>query len=126
MAQYAMYAPPAVEREAMAACPSCGRQLRKEDIRPGGFQCPWCKEHLRGSLRGGRVGGAGILLLACLLCYVAGVRGENVFFYAIIVWLPLVVVCSSVTAIFWPKFEKDPGLRDDFLHIVPSPDGSKK
>lgn len=115
-----------MEGGAMMACPSCGRQIPKEDIRPDGFQCPSCKGHLRRAIRGGRVAVTAILLLACSLCYAAGLRGADVFLAGLILFLLIGAAYHLLTSIYWPKFEKDPLARDGFLHIVPPPDGSKK
>ena len=110
----------------MLACPGCGGRLRKEDIRPGGFQCPWCKEHLRRAIRGGRLAMTGILFLACLLCYAAGIRGVDVFFGGILALLPIGAIYHLLTSIYWPKYEKDRGAQSETLHIVPPPDQSKR
>ena len=105
----------------MISCPSCGQQLRKEETRPDGFQCPSCNEHLQSGLRGGRVAGVGILVLACLVCYSAGVRGESLFIDGVLLFLPLGAFYHLVTSIYWPKFQMDPRARDDFPHIVLPP-----
>lgn len=110
----------------MVDCPSCGREIPIEDIRPSGFRCPWCKEHLRRAIRGGRVAMTGILLLAGFLCYAAGVRGVNVLLPGLVVFFFIGVVWHSLTSFYWPKFEKDPKMHDDFPHIVLPPDRSNK
>src|SRR5208282_6398869 len=110
----------------MKDCPSCGREIPREDIRPGGFRCPWCKEHLRGALRGGRIGVTAILLLTCSLFHAAGVSVANIFLLGPAVTFLIAVVWHSLTDFYWPRFEKDPTMRDDFPHIVLPPDRSNK
>jgi len=99
-------------------CPSCGREILLEDIRPDGFQCPWCKEHLQRAFRGGRLAFTVILLLAWYLCYAAGVRGVDVFLLGLVVSFFLGLVYHFFTAIYWPKLKKDLLTRDEFPHIV--------
>jgi hypothetical protein len=110
----------------MVACPSCGRELPKENLRPGSFWCPWCKEHLRACARGGRVAQLGIISLSCLLCYIGGARGASVLLDGVVLTLPMMLAYAALTAAFWPKLEKDPTMRDDFPHIVLPPDRSNK
>jgi len=110
----------------MGGCPSCGREIPREDFRPGGFRCPWCKEHLRGALRGGRNGQMVILLMSCFLCYKAGVRGVNVLLLGVAVSFIAGVAWHLLTDFYWPRYEKDPTMRDDFPHIVLPPDRSNK
>ena len=50
----------------------------------------------------------------------------NVFFLGMVVFLFIGFVWNLVTSIYWPKFERDRLARDEFLHIVPSPDRWKK
>jgi hypothetical protein len=107
-------------------CPACSRQIPRDNVQPEGFQCPWCKEHLRRGLRGGRVAGLGILILACYLCYAMGARRENIFFGGSILFLLLGAVYFLLTSIYWPKFEKAPLTRDEFPHIIDPPDPSRR
>jgi len=108
-----------VEGVVTMGCPTCGRQIPIQDIRPDGFQCPWCKEHLQRVLRGGRLAGVAILVLACLVCYVAGAKGDSLLIYGVLLYLAMGAAYHLVTSIFWPKIERDPKTRDGFLHIVP-------
>jgi hypothetical protein len=110
----------------MVECPSCGRQINREDTRPKGFQCPWCKEHLVRAFRGGRVAHLSILLLGCFLCYAAGARGGNVFLLGYVTYFFIGMLYHLFTSIYWPKFKKDTAIGDDFPHIVFPTDRSNK
>jgi len=116
----------AVDGVLTMGCPSCGRQIPIGDTRADGFPCPWCKADLKRTFRGGRVANTAILLLSFYLCYAAGVRGVNVIFPGLIVYLFIGCVWHFITIIHWPKFERDPLAGDKFLHIVPPPDRSEK
>jgi hypothetical protein len=108
------------------ACPSCCREIPMGDIRPDGFQCPWCKAHLKRGFRGGRVAHTAILLLGFWCCYEAGARGVDAFLGGVVVYFFVGGLYYLLTSIYWPKVEKDPLAQDGFPHIVPPPDGPKK
>ena len=115
-----------VEQAVTLACPRCGHEIPREDIRPGGFRCPSCKEHLRIALRGGRIGTTVILLLSFFLCYRAEVRGANILPLGLVVFFFLCMFWHSLSSFYWPRIESDPTMCDHFLHIVPPPHRSKK
>jgi hypothetical protein len=103
-------------------CPNCGIEIPKEDVRPDGFQCSRFGDHFRRAVRGGRVAGIAILFFACLLCYAAGVRGGNIFLMGLVGYVIIGPIYHMFTSMYWPKYEKDPTMHDDFPHIVLPPD----
>jgi len=107
-------------------CPNCGREIQLGNVRPVELRCPLCNEYLRKVVRGGRIAGITILFLACCLCYAVGVRGVNLLFPGVLVYLFIGAVYHMFTSIYWPKYEKDPTMSDEFPHIVLPPDRLSK
>jgi hypothetical protein len=109
------------------ACPLCGWEMQKGDMRSTGFRCPGCREQLRVDTGYAWPTFVASLPLAALSSYLAGIRGTSLFIAVLFLWIPFYVVGAVVTSRFGPRFVKDTPKRGDLdFRLTGPPDPPKK
>jgi len=121
---------PKILARGKARCPVCTREVPRGFIRRGTFPCPTCKQALR-FRRVSRLQAAPVVfcgwLLAFLIPYLMGLRGNKLLFATIVLLAPAALAaCALVGALIgylFPRLERDPGGDNgEILHITPPPD----
>ncbi len=119
----------------MVTCPVCGSELRREDLRRSNISCPRCGERLRWPEFGGYLFAAGVVLspvLAFLMPYVLGARGNNLLLWGIILLLPISAALGGALGLlrgllFQTRLERHLGTNDGrILHITDPPESPNK
>jgi len=108
--------------------------MGRRDMRRGSFACPGCKQRLRRPDPSGYELVAGVVgsgLLAFLVPYWLGARDSNLFWDAILLFLPMCLGIGSGLGAFrgflFPRLERDTGEdKGGILHITGPPDSSNK
>ncbi len=111
----------------MVTCPLCGGWLGPENLKPGTFRCPGCKQLLQSR----KLGGPGTLVLALasgLLAFLiprwAGVHGNALLIAWFLLVIPISIGCGAILgfffSLFFPKLER----ADDERTYIILPPGS--
>ncbi len=110
----------------MVTCPLCGRQFHKDELKTGKLRCPACKQLLQWEKLPARRRVLIVLasvILGCLVPYSAGARGEALFWYGVLLPVPIAYAWIFVSGFLSPRLVKAED-NDGFPHITPPPNST--
>lgn len=111
----------------MVTCPVCGRRIQRREIVPPEFRCRGCHEKLRIKFPRPWLVWLASLLLAFLVPYLAGARGNDLLWDGIILFWPFYLGYAGLRGFLFPRLARDSRERaDEFPHVVGPPDRSGK
>jgi hypothetical protein len=88
-------------------CPLCGSEFAIKYVEIGSpFRCPVCGEYLFVPRSYSVFWIYAALFISGLLCFGFGARGANIFWYTLLIWIPVYFI-----AIFWSRHFAPPKLK---------------
>src|ERR1039457_5825837 len=86
-------------------CPVCGKSLIREQVRAGVvFKCPHCSATLRMSKYFVVIHTLSGALIAGLIAYFCGARGNRLVVATLLLWIPVFILWYAISTRFFPPW----------------------